>query len=73
MLKVDLPKPFLLEQTKTLLFDLDETLAHCTANDSPMIQSSNARQVWIPMETVNDHGKLCIDDIPVIMNLRPFI
>jgi hypothetical protein len=34
--KVDIPHPAHPEQTKTLLFDLDETLAHCIAGmDAP--------------------------------------
>jgi CTD small phosphatase-like protein 2 len=69
--KVDIPHPWSPSQTKTLLFDLDETLAHCIAG-LETAPYQNQHQIWITMEH-NENGKMLIEDVPVTINIRPHV
>lgn len=67
---VELPPPLRPSQTKTLLFDLDETLAHCVAGEA---LGSKQHQIWLTCEQVSKEGTIQIEDLPVAINLRPHI
>ena len=67
--KVELPPPLRPSQTKTLLFDLDETLAHCVAGEA----LGKQHQIWLTTESLSKQGTVLMEDLPVAINLRPHV